>query len=81
MAEKIIKFTRTNSKIVFKPLPEDDPNRRQPDISMAKALIKWKPDVALDAGLRSTIYYFREMLSGENKHLRSIISFAAANAN
>lgn len=62
LAKKIIQLTESNSKIVFKSLPEDDPKQRQPDITKAKELLGWKPDFALETGLRYTINYFREIL-------------------
>lgn len=66
LAQKIIELTGTNSKIIFKPLPEDDPNQRQPDISLAKEKLKWKPTIQLEEGLRRTINYFENLLkSGE----------------
>jgi dTDP-glucose 4,6-dehydratase len=58
-AEAIIKATRSRSKIVFKPLPQDDPKQRRPDITKAKRLLDWKPKVALADGLKTTIQYFR----------------------
>lgn len=60
IGKKIIKLTNSKSKIVFKDLPEDDPHRRKPDISMAKAYLKWQPKVSLDEGLKSTIKYFKQ---------------------
>lgn len=58
LAEKVIKLTGSKSKIVFKPLPPDDPTQRQPDISLAKEKINWQPTVHLDKGLQRTIEYF-----------------------
>lgn len=58
-AETIIRATDSRSKIVFRPLPQDDPKQRQPDITRARALLKWEPVVPLEAGLRQTIAYFR----------------------
>lgn len=52
----------TGSKIVYKPLPKDDPTRRRPDISLAKKSLGWEPKVPLEEGLRNTISYFREEL-------------------
>ena len=49
----------STSKIVYQPLPKDDPRRRKPDITMARELLKWEPDVALNTGLKETIEYFR----------------------
>ena len=58
-AEEIIKATGSKSKIVHKPLPQDDPKQRRPDITRAKKLLKWEPQVPLAEGLKSTIAYFR----------------------
>lgn len=63
LAEKIIAITGGSSKLCFKPLPEDDPRQRQPDISLAKKSLGWVPTVALDDGLKETIAYFRRMLA------------------
>src|SRR6188472_3813924 len=59
-AERIIRLTKSKSKIVFKPLPQDDPQQRQPDITRAKKLLGWAPQVDFDEGIRETIEYFRE---------------------
>ena len=59
LAEKVIKLTGSPSKIVFKPLPADDPKQRKPDISLAKQLLDWEPKIQLEDGLKSTIEYFR----------------------
>jgi dTDP-glucose 4,6-dehydratase len=58
-AERIKALTGSRSQIVFKPLPEDDPKVRQPDITRARTLLGWEPKVGLDDGLRHTIDYFR----------------------
>lgn len=58
-AEAIIKATKSRSKIIFKPLPQDDPKQRQPDITKAKKILKWEPQVNLAAGMKQTIAYFR----------------------
>jgi dTDP-glucose 4,6-dehydratase len=60
MAEKILQVTGSQSKIVFKSLPEDDPKVRQPDISLARKLLDWEPKVNLEEGLRDTLEYFRK---------------------
>lgn len=60
MAEKILQVTGSRSKIVFKPLPEDDPKVRQPDISLARKLLDWEPKVKLEEGLQDTLVYFRK---------------------
>ncbi len=59
-AEQIVKATNSKSKIAHKPLPQDDPKQRKPDISRAKALLKWQPKVELAEGLIKTIGYFRD---------------------
>jgi dTDP-glucose 4,6-dehydratase len=58
-AEQIVRATNSKSKIVFKPLPQDDPKQRKPDIAKARKLLKWEPQVALAEGLTDTIAYFR----------------------
>ncbi len=58
-AEQIITATQSKSKIVFKPLPQDDPKQRKPDITKAKKILKWSPVVPLYKGLTDTIAYFR----------------------
>ncbi len=62
LAERIIKLTGSKSKIEFKPLPEDDPARRKPDISRAKRVLGWEPEVDLETGLKLTIEYFKREL-------------------
>jgi len=62
MAEKILQVTGSRSKIVFKPLPEDDPKVRQPDIRLARKLLDWEPKVELEEGLRNTLDYFRKRI-------------------
>ena len=62
IAEKIVKLTNSSSQIVFKPLPEDDPKQRKPDISIAKEIISWEPKIDLTKGLKQTINYFEKIL-------------------
>jgi dTDP-glucose 4,6-dehydratase len=57
-ADEIRRLTGTRSRVVLRPLPQDDPKQRKPDISRARALLKWAPKVGLEEGLRSTIDYF-----------------------
>jgi len=59
-AEAVLKATGSKSKLVFKPLPQDDPKQRQPDITRARKLLGWEPKVGLDEGLEKTSAYFRE---------------------
>ena len=63
LAELVLKFTSSQSKIIFKALPEDDPKQRQPDITLAKQNLGWKPKVNLDDGLKETIVYFKKLLN------------------
>jgi UDP-glucuronate decarboxylase len=62
LAKKIIKLTNTKSEIVFKPLPKDDPIKRNPDITLAKEKLGWKPKIGVDEGLKRTVDYFKEKL-------------------
>lgn len=63
LAEKVIEMTGSDSKIVFEPLPEDDPMQRQPDITLAKEKLNWSPSINLEKGLGKTIDYFRKIVS------------------
>lgn len=71
-AKEIIKLTGTKQKIVFKPLPTDDPLQRQPDITKAKKILNWEPKIPRDIGMRKTFEYFKnlspeELLKSEHK--------------
>ncbi|PKO99489.1 MAG: NAD-dependent dehydratase [Bacteroidetes bacterium HGW-Bacteroidetes-8] len=61
LAEKVIKITGSSSKFVYRDLPSDDPKQRQPDISLAKKILDWKPEVQLNEGLKLTIDYFKNI--------------------
>lgn len=63
VARMVVELTGSRSEVVFRPLPEDDPKRRRPDISLAKKLLGWEPRVPLREGLKRTIQYFREKLN------------------
>jgi UDP-glucuronate decarboxylase len=63
LAEKILSLTQSKAKIVFKPLPQDDPLQRKPNIKLAMDKLKWKPHTQLEAGLEKTINYFRSLAS------------------
>ncbi len=62
LAEVIIRMTGSRSKIIFKPLPQDDPIRRCPDITLAKEKLNWEPEVELEEGMKRTIEYFRGLV-------------------
>ena len=61
LAEKIIALTGSKSKIGFKPLPQDDPLQRKPNIELAMAKLNWKPQIKLEVGLQRTIEYFKSL--------------------
>lgn len=67
LAQKVIELTGSNSKIIHKDLPMDDPQQRKPDIQKAQEILKWSPKVALEEGLKSTIDYFDKFLSAESR--------------
>lgn len=67
LAEQVIEVTGSKSKLVFKPLPADDPRQRQPDISRAKKHLGWEPQVPLVEGLKPTAQYFDELLRATGK--------------
>jgi len=64
-AEEVLKLTNSNSKIVFRPLPKDDPKQRQPDISKAKEILGWEPKIGRAEGLKKTYEYFKSLPSSE----------------
>jgi len=59
LVKLVLKLTGSKSKVVFRPLPQDDPRQRQPDISRAKTLLDWEPKISLEEGLRRTIAWFQ----------------------
>ena len=64
LAEKVLKLTNSKSKLTFKPLPQDDPTQRRPDITLAKKELNgWEPKIPLDEGLDKTIFYFKNLLN------------------
>ena len=62
LAKKIINLTNSRSQIVYNSLPQDDPQRRRPDIGLAKKVLNWQPQIDLDSGLNQTIEYFRQII-------------------
>jgi UDP-glucuronate decarboxylase len=64
LAERVIGLTGSRSRIVHKPLPQDDPTQRCPDISLATKVLGWGPTIELDVGLERTVAFFRGMLAG-----------------
>src|SRR5262249_43987198 len=69
LAELVIRQTGSRSKIEFRPLPQDDPRQRQPDISVAKRVLNWTPKVTLENGLQQTIEYFQGVATQELQHM------------
>ena len=63
LAEKVLQLVGGHSKLVYQPLPIDDPRQRQPNIALAKEKLDWVPEVQLDDGLKETIAYFRKLLA------------------
>jgi UDP-glucuronate decarboxylase len=63
LAEKIRELSNSNSEIIFKALPADDPRQRKPDITLARDILEWEPEVELEEGLNKTIAYFDEILT------------------
>ena len=61
LAEKVLRLTKSNSRLVFKELPSDDPKQRKPDISLAKEKLNWEPKIDLETGLKKTIEYFKSL--------------------
>jgi UDP-glucuronate decarboxylase len=68
LAETIIRQTDSKSRIEFRPLPEDDPKQRQPDITRAKTVLGWEPRWSLEEGLELTIAYFKDLLGSDSHH-------------
>ena len=66
LAEKVIRLTGSNSVLEYRELPQDDPIRRKPDISLAKKMLGWEPKVSLEQGLKETIMYFRTKTENYN---------------
>ena len=63
LAEKVLRITGSKSRLVHKPLPQDDPRQRKPNIALAQSTLRWEPKVALEDGLKETVAYFKKLLS------------------
>ncbi len=63
LADLVLKMTGSSSKLIFKPLPQDDPKQRKPNISLAQQELDWTPKISLEAGLDQTIHYFKKLFS------------------
>ena len=66
LAERVLELTGSSSKLVFRPIPKDDPKQRKPDINLAMGLLEWQPTVMLDQGLKKTIEYFDRLISDDS---------------
>ena len=62
LASNVVSLTQSKSKMIFKELPQDDPKRRRPDISLANRILDWEPKISLEEGLKQTISYFRKLI-------------------
>ena len=71
IAKDILRLTGSKSQLVYRPLPEDDPKVRQPDITRARTLLGWEPKVGLEEGLQKTLAYFRRRCEARLRHRRS----------
>jgi UDP-glucuronate decarboxylase len=71
LAELVLKLTGSSSTLQFKPLPQDDPRQRKPDITLAQVQLGWQPSVSLEDGLKETIAYFRSAIQNQKFGLRS----------
>ncbi|MBI9019222.1 MAG: SDR family oxidoreductase [Phycisphaerae bacterium] len=81
LAENIIRLTNSSSKLIFKPLPHDDPRQRQPDITLAKEKLGWEPTIQLEQGLSKTIDYFSQLLKSKKKAYNILATDTMKNAH
>lgn len=72
LADAVIRLTGSKSKIDFRPLPEDDPKVRRPDITVARTVLGWEPEIALEEGLQKTIPYFRKLVEERDAGARPL---------
>jgi UDP-glucuronate decarboxylase len=68
LAERLIRITGSRSKIIFSPLPQDDPVQRKPDIRLARETLDWQPKIPLEEGIEKTIAYFRAVIAGKGQN-------------
>lgn len=68
LAERLIHMTGSRAKIIFKPLPQDDPAQRKPDIRLARETLGWRPKIPLEEGIEKTIAYFRSVIAGKGQN-------------
>lgn len=71
LARRVITLTGARASLVHRPMPVDDPTRRQPDIALARTALGWEPHIALDEGLRRTIKWFERKLEAREPLLRT----------
>ena len=64
LAERILSITESKSRLEFRPLPQDDPRQRKPNIELAREKLQWQPKVSLNDGLKETVAYFKQVLAG-----------------
>jgi UDP-glucuronate decarboxylase len=72
LAELVLKMTHSSSKLVFKPLPQDDPKQRKPNISLAQKELDWTPKIPLEEGLDRTIHYFKKLFTQIPEQVNSL---------
>ncbi|MDO9559275.1 MAG: SDR family oxidoreductase [Syntrophales bacterium] len=68
LAERLIRMTGSRAKIIFRPLPQDDPVQRKPDIRLARETLGWQPKIPLEEGIEKTIAYFRAVIAGKGRN-------------
>ena len=69
LSDLVLKLTGSKSNSIFKPLPQDDPKKRKPDITLAKNLLNWEPKIQLWDGLKKTVSYFKEIVKKEKNEI------------
>ena len=72
-AKLVLTVTGSRSKIVYEPLPQDDPKQRRPDISKARRLLGWEPKIDLEAGLKLSMAYFKQAIQMEQRKRQAVV--------